>query len=283
MIMITTITSVICINIVIFITRIWISNNIFWWKQKNIIMISLSMGILSAWFMLAYPFISTRQQYIKTFFDHISYITLWWFIWYIWVIALWQSLFHLSARKTNCISILIFLLIWSLWLVGYHFSLPAQIIIIYCSVYGEETLKYHISSLYWQKWWIFEKDFMLFAILSWLGFCFIENFIYAYQNITQAIWLTFMRWGVNFLLHSIFTWIIAYSILYYQKNIIQWISIWWSISIWLHALYNRSLQNNIIIIPFLFFIGWYFLLSFFLYNTESIYIDPWKELKDLQY
>lgn len=267
--------------------RIWIINNSFK-KRKNKSKFSILIFILSlilVSFLYFYKDILGLIGLENLYFsNNISLSTISLFIFYClsFLILISISLWNLK-NKTNLrfiiTAILLFLWIWIWWIISWINTL---IMFYLISCYAEEILKFSV----WQNTLIkgetdsLEKtDLILFAIIAWLWFSVIENIFYI---IALSLWwewnyfLTIWRWIFTTLLHIAATWLIAFFIIKKDKHRLKyWLKclIWIICWFWLHWLYNISLVYKYKIITILILIICYFILSYLLFNSDSLYSE----------
>jgi hypothetical protein len=117
----------------------------------------------------------------------------------------------------------------------------------------------------------FKSDVIIFSILAWIGFALFENIVYFLASWSRGQFIA--RSITSSLLHWIFTWCIWYILRKWSKaSYISYIAAYW-VGIWLHALYNVSLIQAPLVWWLVFVIGWYFLLTYLLYKSDSIYVS----------
>jgi len=251
--------------------------------------------------------INRNQQYFLTDFSRQNILL---FIGYCFVISLILTFIHKNFQKHKILKIIttgITLFIW-IWLFGYITGITTALMYIIISAYAEEYLKFsagtnlliHIqlkkhtkknlqepkSNLQEssQSSGIQNRDLIFFCLLVALGFSGIENLLYLGQNIYTAtttnsdvIILSLGRGLTTTLIHVVSTGIIAYTIFFFshklhifKKNIISLI-IWLILGVSVHSLFNFSLQLQKKILIVIIIIWSYFLLSYFLFQSQLLF------------
>lgn len=124
------------------------------------------------------------------------------------------------------------------------------------------------------------KQWVLYAIFVALGFSFLENILY-FESLVQNYWfwkklisVYFYRNIFSLLLHVVCSSVLAYffSIAYlkfkYSLNIkfIKTLFVWFILSVLIHAIFNISLSFNFTFMIFIYFIWWYFYLTYLFYR-----------------
>lgn len=112
--------------------------------------------------------------------------------------------------------IIIFTLIFlSGGVLGYIPGISLMIVYYVIAATSEEILKFFIGYHFSEHFEISANDIILFSILSGIGFCFVENIVYAFtqsQSLIGSIGIVLQRGLINFLMHALFTGIIGYGI-----------------------------------------------------------------------
>lgn len=113
------------------------------------------------------------------------------------------------------------------------------------------------------------NDIIIYSILSGLWFALFENIVYfvAVRDIGHFV----VRSITTSLLHGVFTGVIWFLIFRYAKGGFISYLLAYCIGIWLHTMYNISLENTPLVGWLAFTIGWYFLLAYLLYKSDSLY------------
>lgn len=171
---------------------------------------------------------------------------------------------------------------------GLKVWISATVLYYFVLAYSEEFLKIWATENEVSKTDFYSSDLLFFSIFIALGFSIIENLFYLGSEIfsTNPEWI----WGMVFgrgiftsLLHFIATWLIALLLykLYQQQylkdlNILQKIRrIVVAILIWvlIHRGYNLSVQHMNLFIYIILVFGGYFLLTYLLFLSDSLYIQ----------
>ena len=170
-------------------------------------------------------------------------------------------------------------------LFGLTVWISATVLYYFVLAYSEEFLKIWATENEVSKTEFYSSDLLFFSIFIALGFSIIENLFYLWNEIfTNGEWiwgLVFGRWIFTSLLHFIATGLIA-LLLYklYQQQSMKDLKIWqkvWRIAIalliWviIHRWYNLSVQHMNLLIYIILVFGWYFLLTYLLFLSDSLY------------
>ena len=269
---------------------IWLIQHIFAKQQRSISRNLFWTSLLLVWSLLAFNFI------IKAIFPEIEAIQDWalsldrwgYFLLYCGLIFLFLILLNWNWKKKQ---IRFLFLIWMiLFAVVGFFGIKAWIsaTVIYYLVlaYSEELLKIWATENEVTKTEFYSSDLLFFSIFIALWFSIIENLFYLWSEILSAdqewIWgLVFGRWIFTSLLHFIATGLIALVLykLYQQqsmKNLNIWQKVWRivvAILIWvlIHRWYNLSVQHMNLFIYIILVFGGYFLLTYILFLSDSLY------------
>ena len=269
---------------------IWLIQHIFAKQQRRISRKLFWTSFLLVWSLLAFNFIIRavfpRLEAIQN--GTMSLSRRWYFLLYCGLIFLFLILLNWNWRKKQ---IRFLFLIWMiLFAVVGFFGLKAWIsaTVIYYLVlaYSEEFLKIWATENEVSKTEFYSSDLLFFSIFIALWFSIIENLFYLWSEILSSnpewIWgLVFGRWIFTSLLHFIATGLIA-LLLYklYQQQSMKDLSIWqkiWriivAILIWvlIHRWYNLSVQHMNLFIYIILVFGGYFLLTYLLFLTDSLY------------
>lgn len=195
-----------------------------------------------------------------------------------------------DIRSTEWLSLMVKeIILWIILLAWWYFILwatsIAPVIIYYLLVAASEEWLKRLSSLTLFRSYSFTKsDLILFALLVSLWFAFLENIIYMinYTQDISSIWsqltwwtkVLISRWLVWFLVHMLFTWVIAYFSLYsiQAKKSYRLLGAL-IVGIGLHMSYNVLLYYNITVIIGLYLLLWYFGLSWLFYKSDGIYLQ----------
>ena len=172
------------------------------------------------------------------------------------------------------------------WIFGLMIWISASVLYCLILAYSEEFLKIWATENEVSKTEFYSSDLLFFSIFIALGFSIIENFFYLGNEIfssdSEWIWgLVFGRWIFTSLLHFIATGLIALVLYkFYQqpafKNLKIWQKIWRivvAILIWvlIHWWYNLSVQHMNLLIYIILVFGGYFLLTYLLFLSDSLY------------
>ena len=271
---------------------IWLIQHIFAKQERKISRKLFWTSFLLVWSLLAFNFI------IKAIFPNITAIqdnelsTNWWglFLLYCGLIFLFLILLNWNWKKKQ---IRFLFLIWMILFAvvgffGLKVWISATILYYFILAYSEEFLKIWATENEVSKTDFYSSDLLFFSIFIALGFSIIENLFYLGSEIFSSnpewIWgLVFGRWIFTSLLHFIATGIIA-LILYrlyqqqYLKNLSIWQKIWrivMAILIWvlIHRWYNLSVQHMNLFIYIILVFGGYFLLTYLLFLSDSLYLQ----------
>ncbi len=269
----------ILINLLIVNMRLWISWVIFPDSASKKIKIILWFLWIILWILLwSYP---ALMQVINTSRETVTQTT----------VSIWST----SMLLMYCVILLIALSIitkttptkkylqWVIWitlflLVSTFIGIQLwiwTIILYYLIVSGsEELLKYFSGSLLAQNTQL-KSDIILRSIIIALWFSFIENIFYALPHWDSFLWWLATitnRWAVSFLMHSIFTWTIAYVALQPIWKKIYWLTVACILWVMLHFLYNISAISGSWRIMIWLILWGYIILSYLLYTSDSLYI-----------
>ena len=270
--------------------RIWLIQHIFAKHQKKISRKLFWTSLFIVWSLLAFNYI------IKAIFPGIQAVqegtmslSRWGhFLLYCGLIFLFLILLNWNWRKKQ---------IWflfAIWMIlfavvgffGLKVWISATVLYYFILAYSEELLKIWATENEVSKTEFYSSDLLFFSIFIALWFSIIENFFYLWSEIFSSNqewiwWLVFGRWIFTSLLHFIATGLIALLLykLYQQKpleNLKVLQKIWRivvAILIWvlIHWWYNLSVQHmNLFIYIILVFAG-YFLLTYLLFLSDSLY------------
>lgn len=170
---------------------------------------------------------------------------------------------------------------------GLKVGISATVLYYFVLAYSEEFLKIWATENEVSKTAFYSSDLLFFSIFIALGFSIIENLFYLgneiFSNDPEWLWgMVFWRWIFTSLLHFIATGLIALILykLYQQeslKNLEIWQKIWRiivAILIWvlIHRWYNLSVQHMNLLIYIILVFGGYFLLTYLLFLSDSLYM-----------
>jgi len=270
---------------------IWLIQHIFSKQQRKISRKLFGTSFFLVWSLLAFNFI------IRAIFPGLEAIqqdgtlslSRWgYFLLYCGLIFLFLILLNWNWKKKQ---IRFLFLIWMILFAvvgffGIKTWISATVIYYLVLAYSEEFLKIWATENEVTKTEFYSSDLLFFSIFIALGFSIIENLFYLWSEIISAdqewIWgLVFGRWIFTSLLHFIATGLIALVLyrLYQQqsmKNLNIRQKIWRivvAILIWvlIHRWYNLSVQHMNIFIYIILVFGGYFLLTYILFLSDSLY------------
>jgi hypothetical protein len=269
---------------------IWLIQHIFAKQQRKISRKLFWTSFLLVWSLLAFNFIiKAISPEIEAIQNWTFSLSRWWyFLLYCGLIFLFLILLNWNWKKKQIR--FLFLIRMILFAVVGFFGLKVWIsaTIIYYLVlaYSEEFLKIWATENEVTKTEFYSSDLLFFSIFIALGFSIIENLFYLWSEILSSNpeWirgLVFGRWIFTSLLHFIATGLIA-LVLYklYQQQSMKNLNIWQKIRrivvailIWvlIHRWYNLSVQHMNLFIYIILVFGGYFLLTYLLFLTDSLY------------
>ena len=253
---------------------VWLFQNMFHWKQKKwlIFTIILLMGVISSCAMLLYPTV-LKFTSLKIFSAQtITRQNVALLVWYVWTIWLLLSLFwrkesfnqKLLVRSAAFIALAAGIAIW-------YITLPVGIILYFLCIAGaEEFLKLTVGQSFFAQYKISKKDLLLFVILSAIGFALIENIVYLISD--PSIGLAIGRNLTTVIMHIVFTGSMAYIITTRSGDNRWRYIIAFLIGMALHRWYNSFMSYNNPWITTAIIIGGYFIVSYFLYKSDRLYL-----------
>lgn len=269
---------------------IWLINHIFAKQERKISRKLFWTSFLLVWSLFAFNYIiraiSPEIQAIQD--DAISLSWRCYFLLYCGLIFLFLILLSWNWKKKQ---IRFLFLIWMILFAvvgffGLKTWISATVIYYLVLAYSEEFLKIWATENEVSKTEFYSSDLLFFSIFIALWFSIIENLFYLWSEILSAdqewIWgLVFGRWIFTSLLHFIATGIIA-LVLYklYQQQSLKNLNIWQKIRrivvailIWvlIHRWYNLSVQHMNLFIYIILVFGGYFLLTYLLFLSDSLY------------
>lgn len=271
---------------------IWLIQHIFAKSQRKISRKLFWTSFLLVWSLLAFNFI------IEAIFPWLEAIQNWtislsrweYFFLYCGLIFLFLILLKWNWKKKQ---IRFLFLSWMILFAvvgffGLKVWISATVLYYLILAYSEELLKIWATENEVSKTDFYSSDLLFFSIFIALGFSIIENLFYLGNEIFSSnpewIWgMVFGRWIFTSLLHFIATWLIA-LLMYklYQQQYLKDLSIWqkiWrivvAILIWvlIHRWYNLSVQHMNLFIYIILVLGGYFLLTYLLFLTDSLYLQ----------
>lgn len=282
----------IIISILLWYFRIWLIQHIFYKQQKKISRKLFWTSFLLVWSLLAFNFIiNAIFPNIRIHNEQLSTERLCLFLPYCGLIFLFLILLSKNWKQKQ---IRFLFLIWMILFAivgffGLKIWISATILYYFVLAYSEEFLKIWATENEVSKTDFYSSDLLFFSIFIALWFSIIENLFYLWREIFSSNqdwiwWLIFWRWIFASLLHFIATVLIALLLYrFYQQrhlknlNIRQKIRrIVIAILIWVlvHRWYNLSIKYNLslILIYIILIFGWYFLLTYLLFLSDSLYI-----------
>lgn len=279
------------INIIILNIWLWLYDNIFWLGEKKtqLMIASIILWVISWGAVLLYPKLAIRMWYTSFDFtqpDNIISLGIFvaFFLYSIWVVLISKLVsLYFKLSFTFIVSCLTFATIFFLGgIIFLKLWIEATIVYYLFVAVGEEFLKFSLWLQLSEKWKLGDNDILIFCILAALGFAFVENLVYVIwwisgQSLGIALvawgWILVSRWVIGFLVHALFTWIIAFFIRqsYWWSSTIFRLAAWILLWVGLHYLYNLLLfsQFKFTIVIAIFF--GYFALSYLFYNSDRLY------------
>ena len=264
--------------------------HIFAKQERKISRKLFGTSFLLVWSLFAFNFIIRALfPWLEAIQDETISLSRWWyFLLYCGLIFLFLILLNWNWKKKQ---IRFLFLIWMIlfaivWFFGIKTWISATVIYYLVLAYSEEFLKIWATENEVSKTEFYSSDLLFFSIFIALWFSIIENFFYIWSEIlsndSEWIWgLVFGRWIFTSLLHFIATGLIA-LVLYklYQQQSLKDLNIWqkiWrivvAILIWvlIHRWYNLSVQHMNLFIYIILVFGGYFLLTYLLFLSDSLY------------
>lgn len=247
--------------------QVWIIGRLFPSKEekRKVLWYTLLMGAVVASLLLAFTYVI--QPYIQNLASQNN-------IFYSAFIALtWGIIAITFAAKRQWLGVFFISTITVLAIITGAIELfltSAALGLVILKAAWEEVLKTASSQSLATHATHFKSDVIIFSILAWIGFALFENIVYFLASWSRGQFI--VRSITSSLLHWIFTWCIWYILRKWSKaSYISYIAAYW-VGIWLHALYNISLTQAPLAWWLVFVIGWYFLLTYLLYKSDSIYV-----------
>ena len=275
---------------------IWLIQHIFAKQQRKISRKLFWTCFLLVWSLLVFNLI-IRQVFpwLEAIQDNVMSFGWWWlFLLYCGLIFLFLILLKWNWRKKQ---IWFLFLIWMILFAvvgffGIKVWISATVLYYFILAYSEELLKIWATENEVSKIWFYSSNLLFFSIFIALWFSIIENLFYLWSEIFSTSdqwiwWLVFWRWIFTSLLHFIATGLIALLLykLYQQPHLENLrirqktyrIAIALLIWVLIHRWYNLSVEHMNLLIYIILVFGWYFMLTYLLFLTDSLY----KEKKDL--
>jgi len=270
---------------------IWLIQHIFAKQQRKISRKLFWTSFVLVWSLFVFNFI------IKSIFPWIEAIqngtislSRWWsFLLYCGLIFLFLILLSWNRkRKQIRFLFLIWMLLFAIvWFFGLKVWISATVLYYLLLAYSEEFLKIWATENEVSKTNFYSSDLLFFSIFIALGFSIIENLFYLWSEIFSSNpewvwWLVFGRWIFTSLLHFIATGLIALLLYkFYQQQNLKSLNVRqkiWRIAVailvWvlIHRWYNLSIQHANLLIYIILVFWWYFLLTYLLFLSDSLYI-----------
>jgi len=269
---------------------IWLIQHIFAKQQRKISRKLFGTSFLLVGSLLAFNYI-IRAIFpgLEAIQDGTMSLSRWgYFLLYCGLIFLFLILLSWNWKKKQIrflflIWMILFAVVGFFWIKAW---ISATVIYYLVLAYSEEFLKIWATENEVSKTEFYSSNLLFFSIFIALWFSIIENLFYLWSEIISAdqewIWgLVFGRWIFTSLLHFIATGLIALVLykLYQQqsmKNLNIWQKIWRiavAILVWvlIHRWYNLSVQHMNIFIYIILVFGGYFLLTYILFLSDSLY------------
>jgi len=280
----------IAVCIILWYFWIWLIQHIFSKQQRNISRKLFWTSFLLVWSLFAFNFIiRSLFPWVEAIQDWTMSMSRWcYFLLYCGLIFLFLILINWNWKSKQVrflflIRITLFAVVGFFWIKVW---ISATVLYYFILAYSEEFLKIGATENEVNKTEFYSSDLLFFSIFIALWFSIIENLFYLWSEILSSDpewiwWLVFGRWIFTSLLHFIATWLIALVLyrLYQQqslKNLRIWQKIWRiavAILIWvlIHRWYNLSVQHMNLFIYIILVFGGYFLLTYILFLTDSLY------------
>lgn len=269
---------------------IWLIQHIFARQQRKISRNLLWTSFILVWSLFIFNFIiKSIFPWIEAIQNGVMSFNRWvLFLLYCGLIFIFLILLNWNRKRKQ---IRFLFLIWMLlfvivWFFGLKIWISATVLYYLLLAYSEEFLKIWATENEVSKTNFYSSDLLFFSIFIALGFSIIENLFYLWSEIFSSNpewiwWLVFWRWIFTSLLHFIATGLIALLLykLYqqqYLKNLNTRQKIWRivvAILVWvlIHRWYNLSVQHTNLFIYIILVFGGYFLLTYLLFLTDSLY------------
>ena len=275
---------------------IWLVQHIFAKQQRKISRKLFWTSFVLVWSLFAFNFIiRSIFPWIEAIQNGIMSLSRWWlFLLYCGLIFIFLILLNWNRKRKQ---IRFLFLIWMLLFAivgffGLKVWISATVLYYFILAYSEEFLKIWATENEVSKTNFYSSDLLLFSIFIALGFSIIENLFYLWNEILSSNpewvwWLVFWRWIFTSLLHFIATGLIALLLYkFYQQQYLKKLNtrqkIWRivvAILVWvlIHRWYNLSVQHTNLLIYIILVFWWYFLLTYLLFLTDSLYAKKdWK-------
>ena len=280
----------IAVCIILWYFWIWLIQHIFSKQQRNISRKLFWTSFLLVWSLFAFNFIiRSLFPWVEAIQDWTMSMSRWcYFLLYCGLIFLFLILINWNwkSKQVRFLFLIRITLFAVVGFFGIKVWISATVLYYFILAYSEEFLKIGATENEVNKTEFYSSDLLFFSIFIALWFSIIENLFYLWSEILSSDpewiwWLVFGRWIFTSLLHFIATWLIALVLyrLYQQqslKNLRIWQKIWRiavAILIWvlIHRWYNLSVQHMNLFIYIILVFGGYFLLTYILFLTDSLY------------
>ena len=270
---------------------IWLIQHIFAKQQRKISRNLFWTSFFLVGSLFAFNFIVKGIfPWIEAIQNGVVSLGWWWlFLLYCGLIFLFLILLNWNRKKRQIrflfrIRIMLFAVVGFF---GLKIWISATVLYYLILAYSEEFLKIWATENEVSKTNFYSSDLLFFSIFIALWFSIIENIFYLWSEIFNSnqewIWgLVFWRWIFTSLLHFIATGLIA-LLLYklYQQQYLKNLNVrqkTWriitAILVWvlIHRWYNLSIQHANLLIYIILVFGGYFLLTYLLFLSDSLYI-----------
>jgi len=259
----------IIVNIIILNVWLRMSTTIFWQLKHPLrVWWALITWIIIALSLFFFPKIAWNYEKNTLLFLLYCFV---WFIVLSWIITQKLSVRNSLLFLISCV------ILYSFTIFNPIIGLSSIVLYYIWVAWSEELLKF-FSSKSFSTHSLLQSDIIIRSILLALWFSFLENIIYtlpAINNLWEAWSILINRWATGYLMHSIFTWTIAYLSIKRKQN--KSFSRWtlWAVFIWitLHFCYNIIISQWIWWMTIPIIISGYVVLSYLLYSSDSIYLD----------
>ncbi len=271
---------------------IWLIQHIFAKQERKISRKLFWTSFLLVWSLFAFNFI------VEAIFPdlkaiHDEKLSFWWrslFLLYCGLIFIFLILITRNWKKKQIrflflVRIILFAVVGIFGLTAW---ISATVLYYFVLAYSEEFLKIWATENEVSKTDFYSSDLLFFSIFIALWFSIIENLFYLgnelFSSSQEWIWGMVLGRGIfTSLLHFIATGLIA-LLMYkfyqqkYLKNLKIWQKIWRivvAILIWvlIHRWYNLSVQHMNLFIYIILVFGGYFLLTYLLFLSDSLYLQ----------
>lgn len=277
--------------LIIFYIRTWLLSTVFGPRalRKQLLIKILIMGILMVGMLFVYTYVTSLFVFgPRSIVNHFTLENGLIFIGYC---IFGVGLIFLLFRK-RALQILEIIGIWALLFVGIHLGwiflgLNSMILYYIISAYAEEYMKYSGSSIVFREHQSIPSSLIFFCVLMGLGFSLVENIVYLvsvilhHQDINFAAFLLW-RWLISALVHVTATSTIGYLSFKLPKSLRLFVITVIGLVSWvlLHTTYNLSLYYSLSYLTIPLVIILFFLMSFFLFQSDILYLPADKDPKE---